>query len=237
MEDKSELIQKIKESIKYLKQHIELPEGLKVVLKSDCKNSKDFFGKTAHYDPENKKIVLYITNRHPKDIIRSLFHECLHSNQDTRGNFQNLTSAEEGYAQKNPHLREMEREAYEKGNMLFRDWEDDYKKRRQHTTMSEKKEQHIEETFTDIFSGRRKSLNESLMKKFGILKESEELEEDEQLDEEEEQLDEEQNLEEKHVEIHKDDPEWTKNKQKEGPIKKLILSPEKKWVAKEEKKK
>ncbi|MDP2649551.1 MAG: hypothetical protein Q8P10_01780, partial [bacterium] len=149
-----------------------------------------------------------------------------------------------GYAQKNPHLREMEREAYEKGNMLFRDWEDDYKKRRQHTTMSEKKEQHIEETFTDIFSGRRKSLNESLMKKFGILKENEELKE--QLDEEqteedeeqlEEQLDEEQDLEEKHVEIRKDDPEWTKHKQKEGPIKKLISPPEKKWVAKEGKKK
>ena len=32
-----------------------------------------------------------------------------------------------GYAQKNPHLRNMEKEAYLKGNMCFRDWEDSYK--------------------------------------------------------------------------------------------------------------
>ena len=32
-----------------------------------------------------------------------------------------------GYAQKDPHLRKMESEAYLKGNMCFRDWEDQYK--------------------------------------------------------------------------------------------------------------
>ena len=33
----------------------------------------------------------------------------------------------EGYAQNDEHLREMEREAYETGNMCFRDWEDSLK--------------------------------------------------------------------------------------------------------------
>ena len=33
----------------------------------------------------------------------------------------------EGYAQTDEHLREMEREAYEVGNMCFRDWEDSIK--------------------------------------------------------------------------------------------------------------
>ena len=33
----------------------------------------------------------------------------------------------EGYAQDDEHLREMEREAYECGNMIFRDWEDNLK--------------------------------------------------------------------------------------------------------------
>ncbi len=32
-----------------------------------------------------------------------------------------------GYAQSNEHLREMEREAYEEGNLCFRDWEDGIK--------------------------------------------------------------------------------------------------------------
>jgi hypothetical protein len=33
----------------------------------------------------------------------------------------------QGYAQGNKHLRKMEMEAYLKGNMLFRDWEDSKK--------------------------------------------------------------------------------------------------------------
>ena len=41
----------------------------------------------------------------------------------------NLTTSEmgEGYAQKDEHLREMERQAYEQGNLVFRDWEDSIK--------------------------------------------------------------------------------------------------------------
>ena len=33
----------------------------------------------------------------------------------------------EGYAQNDEHLREMERQAYEQGNLVFRDWEDSIK--------------------------------------------------------------------------------------------------------------
>jgi hypothetical protein len=33
----------------------------------------------------------------------------------------------EGYAQNDEHLREMERQAYEEGNLCFRDWEDSVK--------------------------------------------------------------------------------------------------------------
>jgi len=39
---------------------------------------------------------------------------------------ENITT-EEGYAQTNKHLREMEKEAYTVGNMLLRDWEDSKK--------------------------------------------------------------------------------------------------------------
>ena len=34
----------------------------------------------------------------------------------------------QGYAQKNPHLRKMEQEAY--ASMVMRDWEDQYKSKR-----------------------------------------------------------------------------------------------------------
>ena len=41
-------------------------------LKNDEENAQSIFGKTAYYDPTDMSIVLFITNRHPKDICRSL---------------------------------------------------------------------------------------------------------------------------------------------------------------------
>jgi hypothetical protein len=71
------------------------------------------------------EISLYVDNRHPKDVMRSLSHELVHHAQNCRGDFANQSPiGEQGYAQKDDHLREMEREAYETGNMVFRDWED-----------------------------------------------------------------------------------------------------------------
>lgn len=87
-------------------------------------NSQDPLGKTAYYDPNSFEITIYTTNRHPKDILRSLSHELVHHCQNLKGMFKGVGQASEGYAQKNPKLRELEREAFEKGNMVFRDFED-----------------------------------------------------------------------------------------------------------------
>jgi hypothetical protein len=70
---------------------------------------------------------LYTTGRHPKDVMRSLAHELVHHTQNCNGMFDNVGSTGEGYAQNDEHLREMEREAYEQGNLCFRDWEDSIK--------------------------------------------------------------------------------------------------------------
>ena len=95
---------------------------------SDPENGQKMLGKTAYYDPSEYSITLYVDNRHPKDIMRSISHELVHHAQNCRGDLSNLSVAgEQGYAQKDSHLREMEREAYEKGNMVFRDWEDGVK--------------------------------------------------------------------------------------------------------------
>jgi hypothetical protein len=51
----------------------------------------------------------------------------VHHLQACRGDLTGFESTEEGYAQKDAHMNEMEREAYEKGNMCFRKWEDLYK--------------------------------------------------------------------------------------------------------------
>jgi hypothetical protein len=94
----------------------------KLFFVNDKQNAGDTLGKTAYYEPETETIKVYVTNRHPKDVLRSFSHELVHHAQNCRGDFDNDTVTEEGYAQNDPHLREMEREAYEKGNMIFRDY-------------------------------------------------------------------------------------------------------------------
>lgn len=99
----------------------------KMFLKQDEENAKNPLGRTAYYDPEQMSITLYTTGRHPKDVMRSLAHELVHHTQNCNGMFDNIGSVGEGYAQNDEHLREMEREAYEQGNLCFRDWEDSIK--------------------------------------------------------------------------------------------------------------
>ena len=95
---------------------------------SDETNAQNPLGKTAYYEPDNSRITVYTVGRHPKDIMRSISHELVHHAQNGRGDFANsMTMGEQGYAQNDEHLREMEREAYEQGNLCFRDWEDSIK--------------------------------------------------------------------------------------------------------------
>ena len=96
----------------------------KLFFVNDKQNAGETLGRTAYYEPETETIKIYVTNRHPKDVLRSFSHELVHHAQNCRGDFDNDTVTEDGYAQNDPHLREMEREAYERGNMIFRDYTD-----------------------------------------------------------------------------------------------------------------
>ncbi len=101
---------------------------------ADSKENAELdFGKTAYYDPGKKEIVVFVTNRHNKDVLRSIAHEVVHHMQALRGDFDKIKSGDlsPGYAQKNPFLRKMEAEAYLLGNLLFRDWEDGIKQKEQ----------------------------------------------------------------------------------------------------------
>jgi len=96
---------------------------------SDAKNAQQVLGKTGYYDPEALEIVIFVDKRHPKDILRSLSHELVHHAQNCRGDLNPEIAGETelGYAQNNAHMRGMESEAYEKGNLCMRDWEDSVK--------------------------------------------------------------------------------------------------------------
>lgn len=99
----------------------------RVFLRDDPENAQNPLGKTAYYDPEKMSVTLYINGRHPKDVMRSLSHELVHHTQNCNGQFDGTHEMGEGYAQNDEHLREMERQAYEQGNLCFRDWEDSIK--------------------------------------------------------------------------------------------------------------
>ena len=99
----------------------------KLVLKNDIENAQQIFGRTAYYDPNNSLIVVFITNRHPKDILRSFCHELIHHVQNERGDLITGDTLSPTYAQDDEHMRKMEMEAYLKGNLLLRDFEDNFK--------------------------------------------------------------------------------------------------------------
>ena len=99
----------------------------KVVLRKDVENGALTLGRTAYYDPSELTIVLYTSNRHPKDILRSFAHELIHHVQNERGDLHLGDSSDPQYAQNDEHLRKMEKEAYLQGNLLMRDFEDNFK--------------------------------------------------------------------------------------------------------------
>jgi hypothetical protein len=99
----------------------------KLILKKDEENAQKLFGRTAYYDPNESTIVVFITNRHPKDILRSFCHELVHHHQNERGDLNLGDASSPTYAQDDEHMRKMEMEAYLKGNLLLRDFEDNFK--------------------------------------------------------------------------------------------------------------
>ena len=117
----------IKQFIPFAQKHIGFEQPPRLFLRNDVKNASNPLGKTAFYDPNNMSITLYTTNRHPKDILRSLGHELVHHKQNCEGKFNEVGEMGEGYAQTNPHLRQMEIEANRDGSMCLRDFEDTLK--------------------------------------------------------------------------------------------------------------
>ena len=113
----------LEEFYPFAKEALGFDQDATIVFESDFSNAKNPLGKTAHYDPTNSTVTVYVDKRHPKDVMRSVSHELVHHAQNVRGDLQG-GAMEEGYAQTDDHLREMEKEAYTKGNMLFRDWTD-----------------------------------------------------------------------------------------------------------------
>ena len=115
------------EKLATLTQHM-LDKGMNIeplpnleFINGDSENARDFFGKTAYYNPNTQTIVLYTEGRHPKDIARSYTHEMIHHIQNLEGRLGNITTTN---TQEDDNLNDIEAEANLKGTMTFRNWTD-----------------------------------------------------------------------------------------------------------------
>ena len=117
----------IKQFLPFAQEKMGFERPPRLFLKQDAENAANPLGKTGFYDPQAESITLFITGRHPKDVMRSLSHELMHHTQKCNGEFENVENmGEQGYAQNNPHMRTMEIHAYQ-ASIVFRDWEDSIK--------------------------------------------------------------------------------------------------------------
>ena len=98
-----------------------LPE---IKTREDEENAANVFGRTAYYDPTKKEVVLYVTGRHPKDVLRSFCHEMIHHMQNLEGRLPLITTTN---TQEDAALNEIEKEAHYLGSMTMREWEDSVK--------------------------------------------------------------------------------------------------------------
>lgn len=117
----------IKYKIAELTQHM-LDKGMNIkplprveFINGDVENAKDFFGKTAYYNPATNTIVLYTEGRHPKDIVRSFAHEMIHHIQNLEGRLDDIDTTN---THESDHLNDIEKEANLNGTMTFRNWTD-----------------------------------------------------------------------------------------------------------------
>jgi hypothetical protein len=125
MENTTNIKDLIQKFYPYAKNALGFEHPVRVIMRKDAENAENPLGKTAYYDPEQKLIVLYVVNRHPKDILRSFSHELVHHAQNCRGDLDGFTTA--GHYAEDGKGREIEEEAYLHGNLNVRDWEDSIK--------------------------------------------------------------------------------------------------------------
>lgn len=89
----------------------------------DCKDS--LHSKTGYFDPNTNKIHMFLCDnkgeRIVKDVLRSFAHEVIHYFQEHRGDIEKSGYSGDKITEDNK-LIGLEKEAYLKGNLLFRSY-------------------------------------------------------------------------------------------------------------------
>jgi histone H3/H4 len=157
----------VKSLYSYAQKQMGFKNPAHITFQSDHQNANLDLGKTGFYDPASFTITIYTDRRHIKDVLRSIAHELVHHDQNCCGAFEKPFETGPGYAQKDQELRNLERDAYERGNMIFRDWEDTYKQALNETNYYRKETMKMSKGITEqqLRQIVRKALEEKLVKK------------------------------------------------------------------------
>lgn len=107
-----------------LKNRINFQDIPEVKIVEDLEESQKLLCRTAYYNPGTNEIALYTVGRHPKDVLRSFCHELIHHIQNEEGRLGGISATN---TNEDSNLQQLEEEAYLRGNMLFRNWEDSIK--------------------------------------------------------------------------------------------------------------
>jgi hypothetical protein len=107
----------LEEFLDFANKKLEVDKPYSVYFVDDKSNATDPLGKTAMYNPSSSSVYVYATNRHPKDILRSIAHELMHHKQNCDGRL------DKTYGEGSDDLETLELEANEAG-YLVREFED-----------------------------------------------------------------------------------------------------------------
>lgn len=163
----------------FAKQKLGFNKPVRLFLRNDIQNAVQPLGKTGFYDPEQMSITVFITGRHPKDIIKSISHELVHHRQNCDGKLLNIDSQN---VTESGHLKDLEDEAYARGDQIFREFEDSYKAKQdlimENKDMSEKNEKEysgdisendtVKEYYVTRADRIAERMNDTIAKKFGF---------------------------------------------------------------------
>lgn len=122
----SETRELAKDLIKFMQSKFGFDRVPRIKFIFDKENSQKSLGMTGGYDHEGEEISVYALNRHPKDVLRSLAHEMLHHVQKCEGMMDGKdmgATANPNYIMHDDFLKNIEADAFERGNICFREWE------------------------------------------------------------------------------------------------------------------
>ena len=152
----------------YAQKQLGFHKPVMISFQSDEDNANKLLGRTGYYNPDDSSIAIYVDGRHPKDVLRSLSHELIHHTQNCNGEFDAMEDLGPGYAQENPAMRDAELDAYKRGNIILRDFEDLIKKGEINVDIDFEE---LGEPRMSLKEWKNNELNMLLLKKWGLLKE------------------------------------------------------------------